>query len=206
MPVERTFSSPDAVWGWWRIQEDERVLEAQVPGESVSPTLTNPQKRLEFLAGRALIKSLLHQWALPYPGVRKDAFGKPFLQMSEMRISLSHSYPYVAAVLHRHKNVGIDLEQPKPKLLRIAHRVMSPAELADAGDDVIKHCVYWCAKETLVKIYGRKDLVFSENLQIEPFQLATEGQLIGRILAENTETAVRLTYIVSGNFVVVVSN
>ncbi len=205
MPIERIFSSADAVWGWWRIQEDENVLTSHLPHERISPTLTNPQKRLEFLAGRALIKLLLEQWALPYPGVHKDAFGKPFLHASQMRISLSHSFPYVAAILHRHKNVGIDLEQPKAKLLHIAHRIMSPVELADAGDDIVKHCVYWCAKESLVKIHGKKDLIFSKNLLVEPFPLSAEGQIVGRILVDNTQTTVPLTYIVNSNFVVVVS-
>lgn len=206
MPVERTFSLPDAVWGFWNIQEDESTLAMQLPDEPIPPALTNAQKRLEFLAGRALIKYLLEQWALAYPGVRKDAFGKPFLHECDIRISLSHSFPYVAAILHRDKNVGIDLEQPKEKLLRIAHRIMSDTELADAGDDIIKHCVYWCAKETLVKLYGKKDLSFSKNLQIEPFHLRTEGQLVGRILAGKTATAIPLAYIVTANFVVVVSN
>src|SRR5690606_11645385 len=111
----------------------------------------NPRKRLEFLAGRALIRALLREWNLPYPGLTKDAYGKPFLIGSPLHLSLSHSYPFVAAVLHRHKNVGIDLEQPKDKLLRIAPRVLCADELRNAGNDVVKHCVYWCAKEALVK-------------------------------------------------------
>ena len=205
MPVDRIFSASHAVWGLWRIQEDEGTLAAEVPHDVVSDTLTNPLKRLEFVAGRALIKTLLATWKLPYEGLRKDAFGKPFLVSSSIHISLSHSYPYVAAILHRSKNVGIDLEQPKMKLLRIAPRILATLELKDAGEDVVKHCVYWCAKETLIKIYGKKDLIFSKNLCIDPFTMAERGLLIGRILAGDTETAIPLQYIVSGNFVVVVS-
>jgi 4'-phosphopantetheinyl transferase len=205
MPVDRIFSTSDAVWGLWRIEEEEALLAAEVPHDVVSDRLSNPLKRLEFLAGRALIKALLATWTLPYHGVRKDLFGKPFLVGSDIHISLSHSYPYVAAILHRCKNVGIDLEQPKTKLLRIAPRILAAVELQDAGEDVVKHCVYWCAKETLIKIYGKKDLIFSKNLLIEPFSMADGGLLIGRILADDTQTAIPLQYIVSGNFVVVVS-
>ena len=206
MPVDRIFPTTDAVWGLWRIQEDEGTLAAEVPNDVVSDQLTNPLKRLEFLSGRALIKSLLTSWDLPYLGVKKDAFGKPFLVASTVNISLTHSYPYVAAILHRSKNVGIDLEQPKKKLLRIAPRILAPDELDDAGEDIVKHCIYWCAKETLVKIHGKKDLIFSKNLLVEPFSMANSGLLVGRIVAKDMQTAIPLQYIVSGNFVVVVSN
>ena len=206
MPVDRIFSAPDSVWGLWKIQEDEKSLAAEVPHDEISATITSPFKRLEFLAGRALVKLLLSEWRLPYRGLRKDPYGKPFLADTDLQISLSHSYPYVAAIIHRSKSVGIDLEQPKTKLLRIASRVLAVGELTDAGENVVKHCIYWCAKETLIKIYGKKDLIFSKNLLIDPFHLGNSGGLVGRILADNRETAVPLTYIVSENFVVVVSD
>lgn len=205
MPVDQIFSASDGVWGLWKIQEDETTLAAEVPLDRPPPYVVNPLKRLEFFAGRVLIRKLLDQWELPYHGLVKDSFGKPFLTNSSLQVSLSHSYPYVAAILHRHRNVGIDLEQPKSKLLRIAPRILSTHELSDAGDNVVKHCIYWCAKETLIKIYGKKDLIFSRNLLIDPFDFAQNGFLVGRILAGDTETAIPLEYRVCGNFVVVVS-
>lgn len=206
MPVDRSYVSDDAVWGLWKIEEDEPSLAAIVPHEQVSPAITNSLKRLEVLAGRALIQELVGQWGLRYSGLTKDIHGKPYLSGSDIHISLSHSYPYVAAIAHRTKNVGIDLEQPKEKLLRIAHRVLSDSELRDAGNDVVKHCVYWCAKESLIKIYGKKDLILSRNLLISPFLLQQRGHLVGRILVNNTATAIPLEYIVANNFVVVVSS
>ena len=206
MPVDNIYKAPDCIWGFWKVLEDERSLATVVPFEKVSDAIVNPFKRLEFLAGRVLIKSLLKNWNVDYNGLTKDEFGKPFLTDSDIQISLSHSYPYVAAIIHRHKKVGIDLEQPKDKLLRIAPRILAERELKDAGNDIVKHCVYWCAKEALIKIYGKKDLILAKNLLITPFLLSSEGYLIGRILANNSETAIPLHYIVYENFVVVVSN
>jgi 4'-phosphopantetheinyl transferase len=205
MPLERVYSSPKSIWGMWRITEDETSLAAEVASEKVPEALSNVLKRLEFLAGRALIKALLAQWDIQFKGIEKDLFGKPFLAEAGAYISLTHSYPHVAAILHKEKNVGIDLEQPKDKLLRIAPRILSPEELEDAGDDVIKHCVYWCAKESLIKIYGKKDLVFASNLRISPFQLAQSGHLLGQIVASDMQTTIPLEYILFDNFVVVVS-
>jgi 4'-phosphopantetheinyl transferase len=206
MPVDRIHSSPERLWGLWKIAEDESSLTGRIPSEEISPALTNGLKRLEFLAGRVLIQSLLRQWDITYKGIEKDVYGKPFLLASDVHISLSHSYPFVAAILHRQKNVGIDLEQPKDKLLRIAPRILSSTELQDAGDNIVKHCVYWCAKETLIKIYGKKNLVFAQNLLVSPFNLAKNGHIIGQIIANNIETAIPLEYIVSDGFVVVVSD
>ncbi len=199
------YHGPDSVWGFWRVLEDETLLKDAVPFETVPTDVVNPLKRLEFLAGRVLIQALLQQWDIPYQGLTKDSFGKPFLTNSRLRISLSHSYPYVAAILHRNKNVGIDLEQPKEKLLRVAPRILADGELKDAGNNVVKHCVYWCAKEALIKIYGRKDLILSKNLLVAPFRLQEKGYLIGRIIANDTETAIPLEYNIYKNFVVAVS-
>lgn len=206
MPVERIYKTTDSIWGFWKVLEDEIFLAAAVPSEKISEAISNPLKRLEFFAGRVLLKSLLEKWNVEFKGVTKDAFGKPYLIGYDFHISLTHSYPYVAAIIHRFKKTGIDLEQPKDKLLRIAPRVLAPSEIADAGNQVVKHCIYWCAKEALIKIYGKKDLILAKDLLIAPFFLRPEGYLVGRILANSSETAIPLHYIVYENFVVVVSN
>jgi 4'-phosphopantetheinyl transferase len=206
MPLEKLHQTPDTAWALWEIKEDESALAKAIsPYETVPSYLTNIFKRLEFLAGRVLIKTLLTGWDFPFHGLTKDEFGKPFLKDLPYQISLSHSYPYVAAIVDRIRNVGIDLEQPKGKLLKIAPRVLEKKELKDAGDSITKHCVYWCAKESLVKIHGRKDLIFAENLKIIPFSLEKQGDLIGRIIVNNTETTIPLQYFVYENFVVVLN-
>lgn len=204
MPLEKIVAEPDRAWALWKIDEDERTLLREVDAfESVSDTLTNPQKRLEYLAGRVLTKEVMKVLGLNFRGITKDEFGKPFPTAYDFQLSLSHSFPYVAVLMDRHASAGIDLEQPKDKLLRIASRVHHPEELKDAGTDIVKHCIYWCAKESLVKWYGKKDLIFAENMFISPFQCENEGDITGRIIASGKETMIPLHYIVYPNFVVV---
>lgn len=206
MPLENLHKGTNSAWALWKIEEEESVLASAVaPFETAPSNLTNPLKRLEFLAGRVLIKELANVFGLKFHGLTKDEFGKPFLKNHDFQISLSHSYPYVAAVIHRSHAVGIDLEQPKEKLLKVAPRVLHATELQDAGPDIVKHCIYWCAKETLVKIHGKKDLIFAENLLISPFLKEKQGELIGRIIVNTTETTVTLAYFVYENFVVVLN-
>ena len=58
-------------------------------------------------------------------------------------------------------------------------------------------------KESLVKLYGKKDLIFAENMFIEPFQRADEGDIMGKIIIGGSETMIPLHYIVYTNFVLV---
>lgn len=203
MPLENIVLEHDRAWALWQIREDETSLAQQLPSEIVPSSLTNSQKRLEWLSGRVLVKEIMQAMGLVYRGITKDEYGKPFPAGSPYQLSLSHSYPYVAALIDKVESVGIDLEQPKQKLLKIAPRIMHAEEFADAGTDVIKHCIYWCAKEVLVKVYGKKDLTFAENLLISPFLRKSEGFITGRILVENTVRMVPLYYRVYPNFILV---
>jgi 4'-phosphopantetheinyl transferase len=204
MPLEKIVIDKNRGWALWRITEDAEALAQQVPAdESLPDTLTHPKKKIEWLAGRVLLTELFAALSLPFRGVTKDEFGKPFPTGYDHHISLSHSFPFVAALVDKNGPAGIDLEQPKMKLFRVAHRIFHRDELRDAGNDLIKHCIYWCAKEALIKVYGKKDLTFAEHLLIEPFQIAEEGDIRGRILAKGKETVIPLRYMVSPGFVLV---
>ncbi|HEX6224883.1 MAG TPA: 4'-phosphopantetheinyl transferase superfamily protein [Chryseolinea sp.] len=204
MPLEKIVVETGRAWALWKITEDERSLTEEIGAfEKISNTLTNPQKRLEWLAGRVATKAVMQSLQHTFRGITKDEFGKPFLRQYGHQLSLSHSFPYVAVLVDENQSVGIDLEQPKEKLLRIAPRVHHENELLDLGTDIVKHCIYWCAKESLLKRYGKKDLIFAENMFIEPFNRNSEGDITGKIILGGIETMIPLHYIVYPNFVLV---
>lgn len=202
MPVaKRQQLGQESAWALWLISESEQELSFAAM-ESCPDDVISPQKRLEFLAGRTLVKSLSESIGIAYQGIRKDDHGKPFLKGHPHQISMSHSFPWVAAQIHASIPVGIDVEQPKPKLLTVAPRILSVEELNDAGENIVKHCIYWCAKEAMYKIYGKRGLHFNNQLNIEPFTLSTAGLLKGRISAERLHR-VSLGYEVQQEFVFV---
>lgn len=207
MALEKIVVEDGRAWALWRITEtEEELFPLTRINEPVPETITNPQKRLEWLAGRVLTSEVMRAKNLPYQGIIKDEYGKPSPRGHEnFQLSLSHSFPLVAVLLDDSEPVGIDVEQPKQKLLRIAPRVLHTSELEDAGQNIIKHCVYWCAKETLVKVYGKKDLTFAENLHISPFLLENEGDIVGKIIVMDKESIIPLHYSVSAGFVMVFS-
>ncbi|MBS1951758.1 MAG: hypothetical protein OJF59_001591 [Cytophagales bacterium] len=189
-------------WATWRITETEEQLTSPVIG-SPPPEITNERKRLEWLAGRHIAMTLCNHLGLRYFGIRKNELGKPFLEKYAHHISLSHSFPYVAVQIDRECAVGVDLEQPREKLLAVAPRILSSSELVNAGKDITKLCVYWCAKEAMFKIQGKGGLYFSKHLKVEPFELSETGSLAGTIVDETKRLPVNLNYQVSKEYVLV---
>ncbi|MBI3219432.1 MAG: 4'-phosphopantetheinyl transferase superfamily protein [Bacteroidetes bacterium] len=204
MPLHKIEQYNQGGWGIWHIEETEEELAfdafEQSPAELVSIT-----KRLEWLAARVLIRQLIEQNNFTYNGLVKDQFGKPFLRDLPLQISLTHSFPYVAAQWHTSLPVGIDLEQPKGKLLNVGPRVLSPEEWNDANSDLTKLCIYWCAKEALYKNYGQRGLHFAQQLLVEPFETKLAGFLKGSIHVNDQKQDVTLEYRVENDFVVVLT-
>ena len=96
MPLEKIVVETGRAWALWKITEDEKSLTREIDAhEKVSDSLTNPQKRLEWLAGRVATKAVMKSLQRPFQGITKDEFGKPFLTGYDLHISLSHSFPYV---------------------------------------------------------------------------------------------------------------
>ena len=203
MPLSKIETmGPQGAWGLWFIAEEEPDL-AYLSYESCPDDIVHPQKRLEYLAGRALMKALVESMHLTYEGIRKDEFGKPFLKVHPHAISLSHSYPYVAAQIDRIQPVGVDVEQVKEKLRQVGPRILSAGEVDDAGDNLVKLCIYWCAKEALYKIYGKRNLLFSDHLKIQPYALSEKGSLRGTIDVVPMPIQVNMGYHVTKEYVVV---
>jgi len=191
-----------SAWALWYISEREDEISSIVWEKPEAPVI-HPAKRLEWMAGRLVLQQLTQHFGLEYQGIIKDEFGKPYLKNLPHHISLSHSFPYVAAQIDFHQEIGIDLEQPKSKLLRVAHRILDAGELNDAGTDLIKHCVYWCAKESMYKVYGKKGLFFSDHLHVEPFTLKNSGDIQGRINFDDDNRGITMTYVIQPDYVLV---
>ncbi|GAB3510342.1 4'-phosphopantetheinyl transferase family protein [Emticicia fontis] len=168
----------------WHITESHDVLQAMLPSEILTDAeladIHHPQKQIEFFCSRLTIKYLADKLGIKYLGIKKDEYGKPYLVGSDWQFSLTHTIEYIAVVMHENLPLGIDMEQPSEKLLRIANKYLSETEKNDAGTDLDKLCIYWSAKEALYKLYGKRKVIFIDNLLISPFrkdQQVIEGRL-----------------------------
>ena len=172
------------------ITEDETMLRAGLiltPSEEDDlSSISHPAQRVEWLACRVAVRQLAEEQGLLYAGLQKDSFGKPHLVGLSGSISLSHTGGWAAAVLHRSRSVGIDIEPIRDQFSRVVPRVLSADEIAHAGGDPSRLAVYWCAKEALYKLYGKRNLTFREHLHVEPFSDGADT-LIGHVRLPNHE-------------------
>ncbi|TGE19296.1 4'-phosphopantetheinyl transferase superfamily protein [Hymenobacter elongatus] len=192
--------SEHALLGLWQLTDLATDLLRQVPRpelySQLQPVTRDENRGLQWLAGRALAHALLQQVT---PGaqavLRNDANGRPFFeQLPHYAVSLSHSGRWLAGIVATQGRVGTDIELIRPKAQQLATRFLSKAELANTGDDVAKHSLYWSAKETLYKLHSRRGLVFKEQIQLNPFELREAGVLTGHLLLENSRSQHQIYY------------
>jgi 4'-phosphopantetheinyl transferase len=187
MPLsEYIVVSEHARLGVWHITEDEDFFIKKLPlkeNELAELVLLRGHRRLEWLAARYLLQ-VMTGWV--YTMV-KDSHGKPHLHNKAYEISVSHSKDYTAIIIAPDL-VGVDIQYLTPKLVKVAYRVLNEQKFEQLKEETkLEHLhVYWGAKEALYKAYGKKNLDFRKNIQIEPFHYGhTEGVLKGTVITHD---------------------
>lgn len=206
MPISKSIKvSKNRQVAIWKIEESfDDLLNRLKPNDADKALLhsfKNKNKQLEWLCGRLSIKQLIEEKGFKYAGLNKDDHGKPFVNGLDHEISLTHSFPYVAAVVDEKIPVGIDLEQPREKVVRIAPKYCNEQELLYCDNDVLKLNVLWCIKETLYKVYGKKGLIFKEQIAIEPFEIASDFFIYGNIIANDITRSYKLRCILNEDYI-----
>ena len=156
--------SDNAAYAVWNIQETFLELPYLSP-EPYPPNL-HPVRQAEWIVGRILIKRLCDIFQIDYQGVESLETGKPVLKNSEAEISISHSFPIASAMLKLDGPCGIDMEQPRQKMLDVQGKFMNETE-ESYRNDLGKVCTIWCAKEVVYKIHGRKYLSLKNEIDVQ---------------------------------------
>jgi phosphopantetheinyl transferase len=198
MPVKYLEELSDvAMYGLWEITETAMELLAQIKLSDSEleqyQTFTNHTRRTHWLSYRALLKQMIpnETFTLCY-----DAHGKLFVAENTFQLSVSHSGNYSAAIIHRNRSVGIDIERIAHRIVRIKERFLSEQEVGEMPFDTSNAALtgYWCAKEALYKYYGKEGLDFRKNLRIEPFLLGRDSKIIGQICSRTINERLTLKY------------
>ncbi len=161
----------------WVIEESEEELSqlfSSAPREEIEALkkFKNPQKRIERMAARLLIYELLGKKVL----VDYDEYGKPFIVGDNRSLSISHTKGMLAVQIAEQK-AGVDIEYISDRVAKIAHKFLSAPELdtIDLKQQMMHMYAFWCAKETVYKIYGKKRLDFKKHIHIKPFDIEKKG-------------------------------
>lgn len=199
MPITKIEKiNSNSFWCCWEISETVDQLRKKVilseNGEKELKGISHPIKQRERLASRACVQELVKQVGKEYNGITKDEHDKPHLIDFNYHISISHSFPYAAAILHKKLPVGIDIEKPVEKIGRIAHRFLNEQEFIDCDGDIKKLCIYWSGKEAIFKLNGKIGLNFKKDIRIYPFKLHKQDVIRSEFSVGEDTARVALNY------------
>ena len=162
MPLYREWSSdPYSLAAIWEIEEPEDFF---IEKTGIISNIKNEKKRLEHLAGRFLLKHLEKDF--PLLNIKADEHDKPRVDGNQFYFSISHSFPYVAAVVSPYVECGIDIQVWHRRMAEIQHKFLSDIEQQIFQNDPRLITVAWCAKEAVYKWQGRRGVEFIDHLQI----------------------------------------
>ncbi|QEM12650.1 4'-phosphopantetheinyl transferase family protein [Mucilaginibacter rubeus] len=179
----------DTEFALWRIEEEATDLYSQLQlnqqEKDFVESLSNGKRHLHWLGTRVLLRKMLR--TDEYIDCKVDEHGKPYLVNLPYHISLSHSFDYAAVMISKTHKVGIDIEQIKQKVERIANKFMRKQELAFIGgrQKIEQLYVCWCAKEAVYKCNGQKEVSFADNILLEPFQFEHHGVVNAQLHKKN---------------------
>ncbi len=153
----------------WHITEPEDFFLNKV---TLKNDVSHPHKRLQHLAGRFLLQLLEPQFPLDLISISDSK--KPLLIDEAFHFSISHCGNYAATIVSNHALVGIDVELISPKIKKIHNKFLSEKEIKMVWDhcqreeDILKILtLFWSAKESMVKWYGKGKVDFKKDMQIQ---------------------------------------
>src|ERR1700761_3327791 len=188
----------DTEFAIWKIEEEADELYSQLQLDEQEKAyyeqLKVGKRNLHWLGTRVLLRKMLK--TDEYIDCKVDEHGKPYLVNLPYHISLSHSFDYAAVMIGKDP-VGIDIEQVKQKVERIAHKFMRKEEMAFLSDkNKIKQLyVCWCAKEAVYKCYGQKEVSFADNILLQPFEFEGHGSVNARLHKGNVDINYEVGYL-----------
>lgn len=160
----------------WKIEEPESFFLEKVP---LSRQITHPAKRLQHLAGRFLLQYLYPDF--PIRLIQIADTRKPYLPEDPYHFSISHCGNYAAAIVSTEKRVGIDIEQPTERILRVIRKFLGENEISlifpHNTEQLVKMgTLFWSVKEAMFKWYSHGEIDFKEHLHIRGLSPVSENE------------------------------
>jgi 4'-phosphopantetheinyl transferase EntD len=190
--------------GLWEITEDYETLfrMTYLNGDDIRRlnSFKSFHRKIESLSVRALLQQMTRPDARI---VYNKQSHKPFLDDRSFNISVSHSHKYTSILLGKNKLVGVDLEYMTHKIEKVAHKFIHKQDVITSNLLTRRKQLYihWCAKEALFKICDKIDINFHEDLIIKPFDVNTEGCIVGVVQNDSRYEEFKMHYQIVNNYV-----
>jgi 4'-phosphopantetheinyl transferase len=173
MPLYKTITvNPTTKVLIWKIEESFVELSEGIDLTAHCRDRVNSMKSDLHRRGFMSVRHLLAIEGYTDHDLYYDVNGKPHLTDNNF-ISITHSFIF-AAIIISNRDVGIDIEKKRHKILRIAHKFTPVIEYKDLANDyerIRKMTLVWCAKESLYKSFANPGVSFIQNIYVENFEL-----------------------------------
>lgn len=167
MPLYREWSSDAySLAAIWKIEEPESFFTERT---GVTSDIKSDKRRIERLAGRFLLKHL--QQDFPLLNIYKDEHDKPRIENNDYFFSISHSWPYVAAVVSPYVECGIDIQCWHPRMEALQNKFLSATEQLFFNNSPKLITLAWSVKEAAYKWQGRRGVEFTDHLIIDKYTI-----------------------------------
>lgn len=165
MPLYKEWSSDAySLAAIWKIEEPEEFF---IERSGVTSDIKSDKRRIERLAGRFLLKYLKQDF--PLLNIAPDEHDKPRVDNNHYYFSISHSWPYVAAIVSPYVEAGIDIQCWHPRMEMLQNKFLSKEEQAYFNNDSKLITLAWSAKEAAYKWQGRRGVEFIDHLPIKNY-------------------------------------
>ena len=190
--LKKTFKNGATIGVWQIVESEEEMLELlgadardEMEEDLEEINWNKSQKlRTQQLAIRLLVNDIFGQ--VMHIGHHEN--GSPYIENDATHISITHTDNFAAVILHPTEEVGIDIESIKRNFTAVEKKALTEEEKedlieADAEDAEevrernIQLAIYWCAKEAIYKRMDRFQVDFSEDIELDKFNVHEEGQI-----------------------------
>ncbi len=179
----------------WKITESEATLAQDIQLTPYCQGRMHRMKSEMHRKGFLSIRHLMAEAGYVDADLFYDEHGKPHLKDGK-KISITHSNQFTGIIISDTKEVGIDIEMQRSKILRIAHK-FTPIEeyrtIANTDALIRKLTIVWGCKESLYKIYAEPGLSFLNHISIKDFSLS-DGTTAGEILYQGKISNYHITF------------
>lgn len=177
MPLYKTIqANPTTKVLVWKITESYDELFKDVALKDVCLFRLESMKSELHQRGFLSVRKLLEQASYNDFDLYYDQNGKPNL-IDGKHISITHSFEF-SAIIISDKNIGIDLEQQREKIIRIADKFTdfdnNFFDKSDIEKTVRQLTAIWGIKESIYKFHSQAGLSLKEHIDVLPFDINGE--------------------------------
>jgi 4'-phosphopantetheinyl transferase EntD len=178
----------------WQINEPLVFFTSALTGwRSHLHRFKNDEKKVQYAAARFCAAQLLKVNGVE--SIRNDEFRRPFIAGSKQQISISHDKNYAAVIVGLNR-VGVDVFYYSDKVLKIAHKFLSPNEYLlldslslDPYEKLKFYSMAWCIKETVFKWMQMNNIEFKTDMVIK--QLNDNEAIVNTIYFGNIAVSLK---------------